>query len=78
MESMPLALGVRNGFVIHASLKIVRGGMGEFLICEGDACIGVCRSYGAAMAFANGYAAGKNGIPGRYVGEQEQLDPGNR
>jgi hypothetical protein len=59
---MPLALTERNGFIVHGDLKIVRGGLGEFLICSDDVCIGVCRSYRSAMAFANGYAAGKAAV----------------
>jgi len=58
-DGMPLSLAERNGYIIHNGLKIVRGGLGEFLICAGEDCIGVCKSYGATMAFVNGYAAGK-------------------
>jgi len=61
METMPFELTKRNGFVFANDLKIVRGGLGEFLIClTDDECIAVCKSYGAAMAFANGYRAGKS------------------
>lgn len=68
MESMPAALAERNGFIERGGLRIIRGGLGEFLICQGETCIGVTRSYSAAMAFANGYAAGKNdSIQVRYI-----------
>ncbi len=58
-DAMPLSLTERNGYIVHNGLKILRGGMGEFLVYSGEACIGVCLSYGAAMAFTNGYAHGK-------------------
>lgn len=60
-NEMPLALTKRNGSIEHNGLKIFRGGLGEFLICvpADDTCIGVTKSYRSAIAFTNGYAAGK-------------------
>ncbi len=56
---MPLELTKRNGSIASNGLRIVRGGLGEFLICKGETCIAVTKSYGAAMAFTNGYAKGR-------------------
>ena len=61
METMPMALTKRNGYIVRNGLKIFRGGLGEFVICNAaDVGIAVCRSYGAAMAYTNGYAQGVN------------------
>lgn len=76
-ENMPIALTERNGFIFSHGLKIVRGGVGEFLICNGENCIGVCKTYGAAMAFTNGYFQGKSNGNGRFVEIDDCGDAGH-
>lgn len=56
VDGCPLA--VRNGCVSYRGYNVIRGGLGEYLLCNGDQCFWVARSVADAKDILDEYADG--------------------